>query len=273
MRHVDRARELLHEGGLDGLEAGVRRFLKWRYRRLRDGFMARVYGIGSRRICPVCGWTGMRFLPYGQRQRPDARCPVCQAKERHRYLWHHLQKTIDLTDADVLYFAPVEGIVDRLQQRSSVNLLTTDLSEPNVDFRSDVTRLPVRDRCFDVIVFSHVLEHVPDETAALQELYRALRPGGTALVLLPQDRGREETYEDDSVSSPEERQRTYRQHDHVRLYGDDVRHRLARFGFDVTVVDYTSELPDSVVDQYGFREDPSYAFDQNVLFECVRPPE
>lgn len=50
----------------------------------------------------------------------------------------------------------------------------------------DVTRLGLSDASFDAAVAAEVLEHVPDDRAALAELYRVLRPGGALVVTVPQ---------------------------------------------------------------------------------------
>lgn len=49
----------------------------------------------------------------------------------------------------------------------------------------DGTRLPFGDDAFDRIIASEVMEHVPDDQAALDELTRVLRPGGTIAVTVP----------------------------------------------------------------------------------------
>ncbi len=49
----------------------------------------------------------------------------------------------------------------------------------------DVTRLPFPDGSFDRIIASEVLEHVPDDAAALAELRRVLAPGGRLAVTVP----------------------------------------------------------------------------------------
>lgn len=49
----------------------------------------------------------------------------------------------------------------------------------------DVTRLPFEDGAFDRIIASEVLEHVPDDRAALDELRRILAPGGRLAVTVP----------------------------------------------------------------------------------------
>jgi SAM-dependent methyltransferase len=53
--------------------------------------------------------------------------------------------------------------------------------------RGDATALPVADACLGLVVAYDVLEHIPDDAAAVRETFRALRPGGTFLVAVPVD--------------------------------------------------------------------------------------
>jgi ubiquinone/menaquinone biosynthesis C-methylase UbiE len=46
------------------------------------------------------------------------------------------------------------------------------------DVKADICDLPFEDNQYDVILCNHVLEHIPDDTKAMQELYRVLKPGG-----------------------------------------------------------------------------------------------
>ncbi len=49
----------------------------------------------------------------------------------------------------------------------------------------DATRLPFGDETFDRVIASEVLEHIPDDSRALAELHRVLRPGGRIAVTVP----------------------------------------------------------------------------------------
>jgi SAM-dependent methyltransferase len=51
--------------------------------------------------------------------------------------------------------------------------------------RGDATRLPYPDGAFDRIIAAEVLEHIPSDDAAIAELARVLRPGGTIAVTVP----------------------------------------------------------------------------------------
>ncbi len=51
--------------------------------------------------------------------------------------------------------------------------------------QGDATRLPFRDGSFDRVITSEVLEHIQDDVAAIGELVRVLRPGGTFAATVP----------------------------------------------------------------------------------------
>src|SRR5205085_10485091 len=51
--------------------------------------------------------------------------------------------------------------------------------------RGDLTALPFPDASVDRVIASEVLEHIPDDTAALTEIARVLRPGGRAATTVP----------------------------------------------------------------------------------------
>jgi 2-polyprenyl-3-methyl-5-hydroxy-6-metoxy-1,4-benzoquinol methylase len=49
----------------------------------------------------------------------------------------------------------------------------------------DALRLPYSDGAFDVVLMSEILEHIPDDTDAIAEMVRILKPGGLAAVTVP----------------------------------------------------------------------------------------
>jgi SAM-dependent methyltransferase len=55
----------------------------------------------------------------------------------------------------------------------------------SIDIVSDITDIPVEDGSFDAVLCVEVLEHLPDPVAALRELSRVLKPGGTLLLTAP----------------------------------------------------------------------------------------
>jgi SAM-dependent methyltransferase len=55
---------------------------------------------------------------------------------------------------------------------------------------ADVTDLPFADETFDAAVLGEVLEHIPDDSAALREVARVVRPEGVLAVSVPADPAR-----------------------------------------------------------------------------------
>jgi SAM-dependent methyltransferase len=56
---------------------------------------------------------------------------------------------------------------------------------PATAVQGDALALPFADATFDRVIASEVLEHIPDDTAAMRELARVLRPGGVMAVTVP----------------------------------------------------------------------------------------
>ena len=50
---------------------------------------------------------------------------------------------------------------------------------------ANVTQLPFGDACFDLVICSEVLEHIPDHQTAMHELVRVLKPGRPLVISVP----------------------------------------------------------------------------------------
>jgi SAM-dependent methyltransferase len=187
--------------------------------------------------CPCCGEQSSSFLPYGLAGRPNAKCPRCGSKKRHRLLWLFLrERTNFFTDRlRVLHFAPERCFRKAFEVLPNLDYVTADLTREKAMLAIDITAIPSSTGTFDAILCSHVLEHVADDRRAMRELFRVLNPGGWAVIMVPMEWERTQTLEDPSTVTPAERERVFGQHDHVRLYGQDVQERLESAGFSVAV--------------------------------------
>ncbi len=117
----------------------------------------------------------------------------------------------------------------------------------------DITDVQYPDDTFDVIYCSHVLEHVPEDRKAMRELRRVLAPAGWAVLQVPITA--EETFEDPSVTDPEERERLFGQCDHVRRYGPDYALRLKEAGFEVRTYTAAEVVGAENLERMGIKKD------------------
>lgn len=208
---------------------------------------------GSTYTDPIDGKSFKSFLPYGYgEQRHNVLSPSTLSLERHRLLWLFLTKETNFfTDnLKVLHFAPEQAFYKRFRNIPHLDYTTTDLNSPLADVKADICNLPFDDNTYDVIFCNHVLEHIPDDTQAMKELYRVMKPGGWGVFQIPQDLNRATTFEDNSITDKKERAKIFGQYDHVRVYGRDYFDKLRSIGFQVEEVDYTKTFEKEDIERY-----------------------
>jgi SAM-dependent methyltransferase len=160
----------------------------------------------ERAACPVCRWRGRAFYAYdcGRFLVPRVLCPQCGSQERHR-LFHVYVSRCDPTLLEaqgvLLHFAPESQVLrlveanPRLQRVHSDRTWSVVRDAPRPVFLSDMQALPLADETVDMVVCLHVLEHVPDDRQGVRELWRVLRAGGAAYIMVPLLPSRESTRE------------------------------------------------------------------------------
>jgi len=163
-------------------------------------------------------------------------------------------KELEMTNARVDSLLQYVGL-DKVEIAPDNRIIKTD---PNIyfdfnaaDIKADICNLPFLDNSYDVILCNHVLEHIPDDTKAMEELFRILKPGGWGILQIPQDLNRPFTFEDNSITDKKERAKIFGQYDHVRIYGRDYFDKLRTIGFKVSEIDYSqTNLSPKEVDRY-----------------------
>jgi SAM-dependent methyltransferase len=220
--------------------------------------LRKLYYLGVFFRCPVCGSSVRKLLESGY-QFPVLRelevvggehfendmCPVCFASSRARLVHSYLVAESRIRGQQgptrVLHVAPERGIAEWLMQLQAVDYIAADLAPEQYEYppsmKVDVTRIQFPDAQFDLVVCNHVLEHVPDDGVAMREIYRVLKPGGSAILQVPISAKLTTTLEDPMITDPRERERVFGQRDHVRIYAADYAQRLTRAGFLVRVFD------------------------------------
>lgn len=212
--------------------------------------------------CPLCKSKFEKFDSFGLVERENARCSKCGSLERHRLLWKyvndkHFFKNIK-SGFRVLHFAPEALFYNYFDSHNKIEYIPCDLFPENYTFNGnskvvkvDITNIPFEDNYFDFIICNHVLEHIPDDTLAMNELLRVMKVGGNGVFQVPIDYERETTYEDFSITTPEEREKAFGQYDHVRWYGRDYKERLASVGFKVNEDAYVKRFSKRALFKYG----------------------
>lgn len=208
-----------------------------------------LWYLGNKRTCPCCNWSFRKFLSYGATLREDVLCPRCGSLERHRLLFLYLKNRTDFfkDNLKVLDIAPMKFFQKICKKMKNIDYISVDISSDLAMMKIDITDIPIADNQFDCIICYHVFEHIIDDIKAMREIYRVLKPGGWSILQVPIDNSLDKTFEDPTITSPEERERVFGQNDHVRIYGKDYKERLRTAGFTVRDDNYAQELDDSVI--------------------------
>ncbi|MBE6505273.1 MAG: class I SAM-dependent methyltransferase [Methanobrevibacter millerae] len=224
--------------------------------------------------CPICGYKGIDFQSYPNIIHKEVMCPACGSHERYRAIWLYLENNKELLEnhKKVLHFAP-EIHFKELFESKDVEYHGVDLNperHPFVEEKVDIQDIPYNENYFDLIICSHVLEHVPDDIKALNELRRVLKPGGVALILVPMNGisynlpyDESKTLEKEEYNTPELRDKYYGQFDHLRLYGTDFKERILESGFELLSEDFIKRLGMETIERYALIRDER-------IYECTK---
>lgn len=185
--------------------------------------------------CTVCG---AQLKSFGHTHRPDhLSCPICGAIDRDRFHQLILQRRTGFYDdapKSLLHIAPEPVLEPVFRATPQLRYVSGDLMRPNVTHKVDICNMQFEDNEFDFAFCSHVLEHVPDDSAAMREFARVVKPTGKILFAFPQ--GTTPTTEDPTLTNRKERIRRFGQIDHLRMYGPDVVERFEQAGLAVTTL-------------------------------------
>jgi len=197
--------------------------------------ITKLLNINGRYTCPCCNSNVKRFAPMSKSIIQDLYlvsiapkgfetlsldsyfCTICGANDRDRLIVSYLQKN-HKRFFSVLEIAPSTPIRNNLNL-AGFKYRCCDLYMPDVDDRCDIAKMTCYpDNSFDIVICSHVLEHIHEDKRAISEIARILRPNGEALILVPIPIGLEVNLYDPSIEDIETRARMYGQDDHVRMY-------------------------------------------------------
>ena len=228
-----------------GLHRVIRRYRKkggqaalrylWRLQKNNLIRVANLVG-PTRKQCPCCGWSGMRFLDYAGHRQDGIICPRCGSHPRHRALWTYLADQLGRLEAGsaILHLSAEQNLMPVFKRRNDLRYVTSDLKLESAMVRADASRLPFQSNSFRMIVSSHMLEHIENDRAVIAEFARTLTPGGEAVVMVP-TRPDWRTAGTREFGAPDPRE------GHWRLYGCDFTQRLRASGLEDRTIP-TAEL-------------------------------
>lgn len=224
--------------------------------KIHFGLKKRIFLIrhrGTKYTCPFCGYKSDELGPFGHESeiinrlhvvgggRRNVACLKCGAHDRERLIYVYIKYVAKIFDAphlSLLHIAPEPRISKEILKHRNIEYICGDLFTPGYEYPSyvqniNVLHIPYEDNHFDIVLCNHVLEHIPEDTEAMREIYRVLKPDGFAILQVPISYQLEKTIEDFSITDPEERFLRFGQRDHCRLYGKDYEDRLMGVGFKV----------------------------------------
>jgi predicted SAM-dependent methyltransferase len=228
--------------------------------------------------CPFCKESFERFIPwpdifdfpdvtYEMWNKETAICPICHTLDRERLFRLYIERKTNLLSSPgkLLHVAPEYNLRQWLRQYPNIQYTMGQLESPEKEIEEmDITSISYPDNSFDAIICSHVLEHIPSDILAMKELFRVLKPGGWGILQVPVVLNLEETFEDETVTTAEQRRAVYGQDDHVRLYAKDYVDRLQTAGFIVNLF--------NVADEYGIEEARKYGLSESDNLYVVTKP-
>lgn len=200
---------------------------------------------GNNHECNICN-SGLRH--FEKLDNGNLLCPICGSLPRSRRLYKILNEDYLKAGSLVLDFSPSRAIFRKLKNRKDIQYFPTDYeNEFLADYRFDITKINAESEKFDFILCYHILEHIENDQAAMNELYRVLRKNGTALIQTPFKEG--EIYENFEIRTPEDRLKHFGQKDHVRIYSvEGLSERLKKAGFEVEIKNFKKD------DYFGFSD-------------------
>lgn len=174
-------------------------------------------------------------------------CPACGSSSRHRVIRRLIEQRrwLDSPGAKFLHFAAEWCLYKALSKAyPRAHYMTIDYAPWHGERQEDARKLTFEDGSYDLILCSHVLEHIEEDGQAMREMFRVLRPGGVALIVVPiYPLDRAETEEDFSIQDEAGRLAVFGAIDHVRNYGLDIEGRIRSAGFDVEHLNVGDVVP------------------------------
>jgi SAM-dependent methyltransferase len=216
---------------------------------------------GDKYICPFCNYKSKDFYSIGddfkvniEKQivgagRRNAGCFNCGSTDRERLIYLYLRDVVSLfnqKELSILHLAPEKNLSQTILEHDFKEYVCGDLftegySYPEHVLNMNVLNIPYSENHFDLVICNHLLEHVENDSKAMSQILRVLKPGGKAILQVPISKTLEHTFEDFTIKTNTQREQLFGQFNHVRIYGQDYVKRLENVGFKVERVNISEK--------------------------------
>lgn len=199
--------------------------------------------------CNICGWEGNIFGFGGslssQKISANHSCLRCNSVPRGRLLIRYLTEKVISENKKfrLLEIGPAKYTSEYFKTLDNIDYVSSDLFKGFSDLKMDVTNLEFDEEEFDLVICSHVLEHVEKYGQALEEIYRVLKLDGFGIIMVPLDLNLTETKKTGS--------QVFLEYGHRWNFGQDFLRALKSVGFAVEQINYCSYLPEKEIKKYG----------------------
>jgi len=147
------------------------------------------------KLCPICGFEG-DFIENRKKDKShphkELSCPNCRSVGRHRMIWLTYNKLKEKGgfSGRMLHCSPMRCLKEKFV--NDFTYISIDfppreskLGVTKADLNQDLRNTSFGDNYFDVIVCVAVLDDIKETEQAIKEIYRIIKPGGTAFITVP----------------------------------------------------------------------------------------
>jgi len=181
----------------------------------------RIITISDRSFfCIFCNSVTKGYYTGYLQSNFELTCSKCFSVSRNRLMGEYL-KELDLSQYAILHFAPEKCIENLIYKKIFKSYKKVDLHPVDNQEFCNIENIQYIDEHFDIIICSHVLEHV-DYIKAISNLKKIIKKNGLIILMFPIIQNWEKTYSNSEIIKKNDREVHFGQFDHLHMFGRDI---------------------------------------------------
>ena len=183
------------------------------------------------------------------------KCHGCSSTDRDRLVFVYLRDYLRVFSAEcgiktILHVAPEHCIAQWFLEQKDISYMPIDSKEHGYEYQDyimemNVLDLDIQSNSVDLVICNHVLQDIEEDSKALGEINRVLKPGGKAILQVPISNSADHIIEDPTVKDYSGREAMFGQRFHCRIYNESgFIHRVSAVGFDVETISISDQYSD-----------------------------